>query len=131
MNETYMLTKIKLFIIKEDIQYEYLIPAYPFCSCKFDELEQKCKELKERLPEDVVDVYVPNKEEVMSLPEEIRKCGDCYWSSTVVPYGIYAYCMHTDGYLYYNDINGSYGFRPIIVRQKHQNKKRVKVKKVG
>lgn len=126
-------TPINFQVLKKDTHYEYLFPEYTFCSCPFNELEHNCKVLKQCLPEDVVKVYVPTLEEAMSLPEEIRECGDWWWTTTMANMAdYYASTVHIfmeDGNLYYNDdfdeeynepitVYDPIGFRPIVVRRK-------------
>lgn len=111
---------IEFIKIKEDTQYEYLIPEFPLSLCRFNKLDQKCRELKECLPEDVVDVHVPTLEEAERIPEEIRACCEWWWTASMSPSSSsYAYYVYTDGNINYNYVSYSFGFRPIITRRKY------------
>lgn len=66
-------------------------------------------------------VRIPTLKEIERLPMNIRKSNDRYWAMTS-SYGVsgdsvyaYVFAVGSDGYLYYDRVDYTYGVRPVIL----------------
>lgn len=65
-------------------------------------------------------IRIPTLRDIEALPMNIRNCDESYWTMTSsyavsedCP-GAYVFYVHSNGYLYWNGVNSTYGVRPVI-----------------
>lgn len=65
-------------------------------------------------------IRIPTLREIEAMPMSVRECGDAYWTMTS-SYGVsedsdyaFVFFVGSNGYLYYNSVNSTYGVRPVF-----------------
>ncbi len=71
-------------------------------------------------------IRIPTLREIEQMPMSVRECGDAYWTMTS-SYGVsedsdyaFVFFVGSNGYLYYNSVNSTYGVRPVFTLKTEQ-----------